>query len=80
MARERGSHPGLAHSTVYNFGTDLMMNAGGAITGHPMGTEAGARAFRQAFDCIEANADIMEYAKGKPELAAAIEKWGFVKP
>ena len=75
-----GSHPGLVHSTVYNFGTDLMMNAGGAITGHPMGTEAGARAFRQAFDCMAENAKIEEYAQNKPELAAAVAKWGFVKP
>jgi ribulose-bisphosphate carboxylase large chain len=75
-----GSHPGLVHSTVYNFGNDMMMNAGGAITGHPMGTEAGAKAFRQAFDCLNANEDINEYMKDKPELAAAIKKWGFVKP
>ncbi len=75
-----GSHPGLVHSTVYNFGNDFMMNAGGAITGHPMGTEAGAKAFRQAFDCLANNESIDAYAKNKPELAAALGKWGFVKP
>ena len=45
-----------------------------------MGTEAGARAFRQAFDCLEKNEKIEEYMKGKPELASAVAKWGFVKP
>lgn len=75
-----GSHPGLVHSTVYNFGTDLMMNAGGAVTGHPLGTEAGAKAFRQAFDCLACGEQMEKYMQGKPELAAAINKWGFVKP
>lgn len=75
-----GSHPGLVHSTVYNFGNDLMMNVGGAITGHPLGIEAGAKAFRQAFDCLNANEPIDKYMLNKPELKSAIEKWGFVKP
>jgi ribulose 1,5-bisphosphate carboxylase large subunit-like protein len=74
-----GSHPGLAHSTIYNFGNDLMMNAGGAITGHPMGIEAGARAFRQAFDGV-LNNESLESLKSKPEFAAAVNKWGYVKP
>ena len=74
-----GSHPGLVHSTVHNFGTDLMMNAGGAITGHPMGIEAGARAFRQAFECVAGNESIETYSQTRPELAAAIKTWGYVK-
>ena len=73
-----GSHPGLVHTTIKNFGTDLMMNVGGAIQGHPMGSIAGARAMRQAFDCYQEGKGIYEYAKDKPELKVAIEKWGYV--
>ncbi len=74
-----GSHPGLVNTTVKNFGTDLMMNVGGAIQGHPKGTEAGAKAMRQAFECCQLGEDIHQYMKSKPELKAAIEKWGYVE-
>ena len=72
-----GSHPGLVDTTVKNFGVELMMNAGGAIQGHPMGTKAGAIAMRQAFECNRRGADIYEFMKDKKELKAAIEKWGY---
>lgn len=74
-----GSHPGLVNTTVKNFGTELMMNVGGAIQGHPMGTEAGARAMRQAFECVQFGEDIYKFMQDKPELKAAIEKWGYVQ-
>lgn len=74
-----GSHPGLVDTTKYHFGENLMMNVGGAIQGHPMGTVAGARAMRQAMD-KSLNEDIKTYMNDKPELKAAIEKWGYVKP
>jgi len=71
-----GSNPGLVDTTVKHFGTDVLMNVGGAIQGHPMGTEAGARAMRQAMDKpLEEN--IYSYMKNKPELKAAIDKWGY---
>ena len=71
-----GSHPGLVDSTIKNFGTEIMMTVGGSIHGHPMGSEAGARAMRQAFDCVIKGENIKEYMMDKPELKAAIEKWG----
>lgn len=67
-----GSHPGLVNTTIDTFGTDLMMNVGGAIQGHPLGTTAGARAMRQAFE-------LYEFMKDKKELGIAIEKWGYVQ-
>ena len=72
-----GSHPGLVDTTVKNFGIDLMMNVGGAIQGHPMGTTAGAIAMRQAM-AKPLDEDIKTYMNDKPELKAAIEKWGYV--
>lgn len=74
-----GSHPGLVNTTIKNFGTDLMMNVGGAMQGHPLGTEAGARAMRQAFECYQQSADVYDFMKDKRELKLAIEKWGYIK-
>ncbi len=74
-----GSHPGLVNTTIDNFGMDLMMNVGGAMQGHPSGTEAGTRAMRQAFECYQQSRDIYEFMKDKKELREAIEKWGYVK-
>jgi ribulose-bisphosphate carboxylase large chain len=66
-----GAHPGLAYSLAERFGPDIMITAGGAIHGHPMGATAGARAFRQA---LEGWAGGTEPA----ELSAAIALWGTV--
>tara|TARA_B100000315_G_C14498101_1_gene551014 strand:- start:335 stop:1246 length:912 start_codon:yes stop_codon:yes gene_type:complete len=74
-----GSNPGLVDTTMANFGENVMMNVGGAIQGHPMGTTAGAIAMRQAMDKpLEEN--MVAYMQDKPELKAAIEKWGYVVP
>lgn len=72
-----GSHPGLVDTTMKNFGENLMMNVGGAIQGHPMGTTAGAIAMRQAMD-KPLKTNMKDYMKDKPELRDAIEKWGYV--
>ena len=71
-----GSNPGLVDTTRYNFGDDLMMNVGGAIQGHPAGTTAGAVAMRQAM-AKPIGEDMKSYMQDKPELKAAIEKWGY---
>lgn len=73
-----GSHPGLVPTTVKHFGTEIMMSSGAAIHGHPGGTEAGARAMRQACDAVREGGSFAERARGKSELLAAIEKWGYV--
>jgi len=73
-----GCHPGLVPSIIKHFGTELMLNVGGAIHGHPGGTCAGARAMRQAVTgALEAD-DFLKYARTKPELQTAIDKWGYV--
>ncbi len=74
-----GSHPGLVDSTRHHFGDNLMMNVGGAIHGHPGGTTAGAIAMRQAMD-KPLKENMFTYMQDKPELKAAIEKWGYVDP
>lgn len=55
---------------IKNCGTDVILAAGGAIHGHPHGSEAGAKSMRQAIDAAINGIDLMEYVKsGKaPEL------------
>lgn len=71
-----GIHPGLVPWIVRDFGVDVVVNAGGGIHGHPMGTAAGGRAFRQAIDAVMSGAGLVDYARNHPELAAAVERWG----
>ncbi|MFW9819847.1 MAG: type III ribulose-bisphosphate carboxylase [Candidatus Thorarchaeota archaeon] len=57
-------------------GKDMVYQFGGGCHGHPMGTEAGAKAIRQAVDAVLEDYELKEYAKSNIELAKAIEKWG----
>ncbi|MFX0006564.1 MAG: type III ribulose-bisphosphate carboxylase, partial [Candidatus Hermodarchaeota archaeon] len=57
-------------------GKNMVFQFGGGCHGHPMGTEAGAKAIRQAVDATLENYELKEYAKNNIELAKAIEKWG----
>ena len=58
-----------------DLGPEFTIGAGGAIYGHPMGPEAGARAFRQGIELLMQGKDF-QTAEGCPELQAALEKWG----
>ena len=68
-----GAHPGLVSALTERFGVDIMVTAGGNLHGHPQGTVAGARAFRQAAERHQR----VEPGVRPPELAAAIERWGY---
>ena len=54
---------------VKSVGTDVILAAGGAIHGHPEGSEAGGRSMRQAIDAVVNDIDLIEYAKTHRELA-----------
>ncbi|MGG4045821.1 2,3-diketo-5-methylthiopentyl-1-phosphate enolase [Paenibacillus favisporus] len=72
-----GIHPGLVPLILRDFGTDVVVNAGGGIHGHPMGTEAGGRAFIQAIAAAQQSIPLAQYAEdGHPELKAALDAWG----
>lgn len=71
-----GIHPGLVPWIIRDFGTDVVVNAGGGIHGHPLGTAAGGQAFRQAIDAAMRGESLATYAETHPELRAAIERWG----
>ncbi|MEW6046530.1 MAG: RuBisCO large subunit C-terminal-like domain-containing protein [Bacillota bacterium] len=55
------------------FGLDALPMAGSAILDHPMGIEAGVRAFWQAVEAWRLGAGVAEYARQHRELAAALE-------
>lgn len=69
-----GIHPGLTPSILQDYGRDVVINAGGGVHGHPMGSEAGAIAFRQSIDL--ALDGILPIEADVPELNSALELWG----
>ncbi|WP_169081678.1 2,3-diketo-5-methylthiopentyl-1-phosphate enolase [Paenibacillus sp. PL91] len=73
-----GIHPGLVPLILKDFGTDVVVNAGGGIHGHPMGTAAGGHAFRQAIAATLNDVPLREAAaqSGNEALQAAINAWG----
>ncbi|MDF2667750.1 MAG: 2,3-diketo-5-methylthiopentyl-phosphate enolase [Paenibacillus sp.] len=73
-----GIHPGLVPLILRDFGSDVVVNAGGGIHGHPMGTAAGGQAFRQAIEATINGVPLAEAALSSSnlELKAATELWG----
>ena len=57
-------------------GQDMIYQFGGGCHGHPDGTEAGAKAIRQAVEAVLNGYTLKEYSEKSPELAKALEKWG----
>lgn len=70
-----GLHAGLVPRLVADLGVDWALAAGGGVHGHPMGTAAGARSIRQAFDAAVHGEPLVEAGHRHPELAAALDKW-----
>lgn len=70
-----GLHAGLVPRLVADLGIDWALAAGGGVHGHPMGTAAGARSIRQAFDAAVRGEPPDEARRTNPELAAALDKW-----
>jgi 2,3-diketo-5-methylthiopentyl-1-phosphate enolase len=71
-----GIHPGLVPLILRDFGSEVVVNAGGGIHGHPQGTIAGGKAFRQAIEASLKHISLREYAESHQELQIAIDIWG----
>ncbi len=71
-----GTTPGHIEDIINKFGKDVMIAAGGAIHGHPMGPAAGARAFRQGIDAVMSGKTLQEAKADNEELRIALELWG----
>ena len=56
--------------------TDVLHLAGGGIIAHPGGTAAGVRSMQQGWEAAMAGVSLDDYAQTRPELRAAIDKFG----
>ncbi|OGI12136.1 ribulose-bisphosphate carboxylase large subunit [Candidatus Micrarchaeota archaeon RBG_16_36_9] len=70
-----GLHPGLVPYLVKTLSNDIIIQAGGGIHGHKLGTTAGARAMRQAIDATLNKVTLKEYSKNHKELNIALKQW-----
>ncbi len=70
-----GLHPGLIDQLMELMGSDIIIQLGGGIHGHPRGTRSGASAARQAVDAVLEGQTLQEYADKHPELNQALDKW-----
>ena len=75
-----GLHPGVVPALLERVGTNVCIQAGGGIHGHPDGTRAGAAALRASIEAAMAGVPLQERAADVPELAAALETWGTDAP
>lgn len=71
-----GIHPGLVPLLHEDLGNDFVVNAGGGIHGHPQGSIAGGKAFRQAIETVVSGYSLEEGARHYGELKQAINQWG----
>jgi len=71
-----GLHPGQMPELLKLVGTDIIVQAGGGVWGHPDGGKAGATALRQAIDVALKGGNLEDYARDHKELRRALETWG----
>jgi len=72
----RGITAGMVPHLADQPGCDFIVAAGAAIHGHEMGTEAGAKAFRQPSGGVVEGVNIRDAAKKHRELDVALKTWG----
>ncbi|MGV8026036.1 MAG: RuBisCO large subunit C-terminal-like domain-containing protein [Anaerolineaceae bacterium] len=71
-----GLTQGMVKVVMDDMGWDIILGAGAAIHAHPMGSTAGAKAFRHAIDGVMAGKTLREIAKESKELKIALDAWG----
>jgi len=71
-----GLHPGLVPKLIRIVGTNIIVQAGGGVWGHPDGGRAGAIALRQAIEAAMSGESLKSYARDHRELRRALETWG----
>ena len=75
-----GLDPGKMDALVAIHGTNITAQAGGGVHGHPEGTEAGAKAMRQAAEAVGKGMSVVDYANTHAELGKAIKHFGYLDP
>ena len=72
-----GMYPGIVARLVEEAGTNIQIQAGGGVAGHPEGVRKGAMGMCQAVDAACSGVSLEEYAKTHHELKVALDTWGF---
>ncbi len=75
-----GLHPGIIKRLIDLLGSNILIQAGGGVHGHPDGTHNGAKALRQSITAIMKDISVEEYAEKHKELKKALDKWGSTTP
>jgi ribulose-bisphosphate carboxylase large chain len=75
-----GLHPGIVDLIFKMLGTNIMIQLGGGVHGHPQGSHAGAIAMRAAVEAYLDKQSVEEKAKNCPELKEALKTWGHTLP
>ncbi len=70
-----GLHPRLIEKLVKILGTDLIINFGGGIHGHPKGSAKGSMAAKQSIDAAAQGIKNTVYARDHKELDQALKCW-----
>ena len=75
-----GLHPGIIDLIFKLLGTNILIQLGGGVHGHPQGSYAGAVAMREAVEAYLDKQSVEERAKSCPELKEALKTWGHTLP
>jgi len=75
-----GLHPGTVQPLLDALGTNLIVQAGGGIHGHPGGTHEGAKALREAVDAYTSGQSVAAAAEEHEALGTALDEWGSETP
>ncbi len=70
-----GLNPVHAPYLINHLGRNIILQFGGGIHGHKMGTIAGSRACRQAVNATLNGISLQDYALNHKELAQALKQW-----
>lgn len=73
-----GLHPGVLDKVVEKMGSNIFIQLGGGVLGHPQGIQRGVEAALEARKAIAAGETINEYVKSHPDsaLAIVVDEWG----
>lgn len=70
-----GIHPGLIPALVSAMGSDVVINAGAGIWGHPDGGAAGAKAMKEAVEATTLGVPLRQYSEKHQALKRALDRW-----
>lgn len=75
-----GLHPIIVEDVLDRLGTNIMLQIGGGVHGHPKGSYAGAKAMREAVEAYMDGVSVDKAAKTSKELREALKYWGHKRP